>query len=77
MTEPVIPVDNKTLDWPRRVANGVNKLNRWMTARQASALSPFVILDAEPASAAEGSSYYDTSTHKLRVYDGTTWQDAW
>jgi hypothetical protein len=29
-----------------------------------------------PASPQEGMIYYDDSTHKLRVYDGSTWQDC-
>jgi hypothetical protein len=30
-----------------------------------------------PSSPSEGDMYMDSSTHKLRVYDGTTWQDCW
>jgi hypothetical protein len=34
-------------------------------------------LDAAPAAPSEGDTYYDTSLHKLRCWDGTTWQDMW
>ena len=30
-----------------------------------------------PSSPSEGDIYMDSSTHKLRVYDGTSWQDCW
>ncbi|WP_222164740.1 beta strand repeat-containing protein [Edaphocola aurantiacus] len=30
-----------------------------------------------PGSPVEGQAYYDTTLHKLRVWDGTTWQNAW
>jgi hypothetical protein len=30
-----------------------------------------------PSSAAEGDVYYDSTLKKLRVYDGTTWQNCW
>ncbi len=30
-----------------------------------------------PASPVEGTIYMDSTTHKLRCYDGTTWQDLW
>ncbi|MDX9907123.1 MAG: hypothetical protein RBS55_11095 [Bacteroidales bacterium] len=30
-----------------------------------------------PANPAEGDIYMDSSIHKLRVYDGTTWQSCW
>jgi len=41
------------------------------------AKSPFRSLAAAPGSPAEGDCYYDTTTHKLRVYNGTTWNDCW
>lgn len=30
-----------------------------------------------PDNATEGDLYYDATLHKLRVYDGTTWQNCW
>ena len=30
-----------------------------------------------PSSPAEGDIYMDSTTHKLRVFDGTNWQDCW
>jgi roadblock/LC7 domain-containing protein len=32
---------------------------------------------AEPASPEEGDIYMDSTTHKLRAYDGSTWHDLW
>lgn len=34
-------------------------------------------LASAPSGPSEGQAYYDTTTHKLRVYDGTTWQNCW
>jgi hypothetical protein len=30
-----------------------------------------------PAAPAKGDIYFDNVTNKLRVYDGTTWQNCW
>jgi hypothetical protein len=30
-----------------------------------------------PGTPAEGDIYYDSTLHKLRVYDGTAWQNCW
>lgn len=32
---------------------------------------------ATPGSPVEGLTYMDSTTHKLRTYDGTAWQDHW
>lgn len=32
---------------------------------------------AEPSSPSEGDTYMDSTSHKLRTYDGTAWQDHW
>lgn len=32
---------------------------------------------AEPGTPSEGDTYMDSTSHKLRTYDGTTWQDHW
>lgn len=56
-------------DWGRRVSTAVN----WLLGQQI----PFERLSAAPASPVEGQGYYDTVTHKARVYDGTAWQDLW
>jgi hypothetical protein len=34
-------------------------------------------LSAAPTPAAEGDMYMDAGTHKLMVYDGTTWHACW
>lgn len=69
-----VPVDGKGLDWPRKVANAINGLLRTSAARETM---PFQMLDAEPSDPVEGRAYFDTTTHKLRTFDGTTWVDAW
>lgn len=69
-----VPVDGRTLDWPRKVANAINGLITLLTRRGAY---PFEMLTADPADPAEGRAYFSTATHKLRVYDGTSWIDAW
>ena len=37
----------------------------------------FKPLSAAPASPLEGDVYMNSVTHKLMVYDGTTWQACW
>ena len=69
MTSPVIPETFQNKDWPRRVAQAVNRLLRGSTG--------FERLPAAPADPFEGRSYYDTTDHMARTYDGTVWQDHW
>lgn len=73
MTQPV-PVDAKQLDWPRKVANAVNRLIGIVSRREGY---PFEELAADPASPAKGRTYFNTATNKVRVYDGATWNDLW
>lgn len=68
----LIPVDNRSSDWPRKVAEAVNALIVW-TRRSGFAFTP----EAEPSSPAEGQAYFDATSKKLRVWDGTAWQDCW
>jgi hypothetical protein len=51
-----------------RYSNGVIELKNLIQ------LTP---LSDPPASVSEGMIYYDSDDHKLKVYDGTTWQDCW
>lgn len=76
-----VPESNNRIDWPRLVATAVNKLINRMDAEEAKTtdsleqltLSPI----AEPSSPVEGQTYMDSTSHKLRTYDGTSWQDHW
>lgn len=68
----VIPPNNGRADWPRLVANAVNKLTNYMNAKTVT-FAP----TSEPADPVEGQTYMDSITHKLRTYDGTAWQDHW
>lgn len=74
MSVPTVPVDGRGLDWPRKVANAINRLQTIMTAR---ATNPFEALAAAPASPTEGQAYYSLTDHKLKVFDGTVWQNLW
>lgn len=38
---------------------------------------PFEELAAAPGSPGEARTYYDTVLHKLRVWDGSAWQNCW
>lgn len=76
MIQQLVPVDGKTLDWPRRVANAINALTRTVLGLQQPTTTAYQPT-TEPSDPTEGVTYYDSATHKLRVYDGTTWQDAW
>lgn len=69
-----VPVDGKTLDWPRRVANAIKQLQSIIGVRETL---PFQMLDAVPADPVEGQVYYSRTDHMARVWDGSTWQDMW
>jgi hypothetical protein len=64
-----IPESGSAQDWPRKVAQAVNRL---LLGAQG-----FERLPTAPANPFEGRSYYDTTTHKARVFDGTVWNDLW
>ena len=55
----------------------VGTLNTEVAALQAPTIIKFTPLASAPASPSEGWAYYDSTTHKLFVYDGTTWQACW
>lgn len=38
---------------------------------------PFQRLSAAPASPKEGATYYDLTTHKAMVWDGSAWNALW
>lgn len=78
----VVPVDGKTLDWPRRVANAFAAIRRIVAGMISDAITeakphPFEELSGAPASPDEGRTYYDTTLHKARTWDGSAWQDHW
>ncbi len=54
--------------------NDVLKLNATVNVRDALSLKP---LDTAPANPEKGTMYFDNTTNKLRVWDGTAWQDCW
>jgi len=79
----MIPVDARTKDWPRKVANDVNRLlvrigliDGRVGALEAPETITFTPI-AEPLAPVEGMTYMDSTSHKLRVFDGTSWQDCW
>jgi len=39
--------------------------------------APWRSLSAAPSTPAEADCYYNTTTHKLMVWDGSTWQACW
>jgi len=72
--ELLVPATAVAADWPRRVANAIRYL---LAVAEAPLAQPFEQLAAAPASPAEGRTYYDTALHKVRTWDGTTWQSHW
>jgi hypothetical protein len=55
--------------------NDVVKLNGTVTIRDVLKLKPRTT--PPPATPAEGDIYYNSTLHKLMVYDGTAWQACW
>ena len=55
----------------------VGTLNTEVADLQAPTIVKFAPLASAPASPSEGWVYYDSTTHKLYTYDGTTWQACW
>jgi hypothetical protein len=55
-------------DWMRIVATKVNPVLQGF---------PFMQLDSEPASPTEGFTFYDTTVHKVKTWDGSVWRAHW
>lgn len=64
-----VPESYTNKDWPRRVAQAVNRMLRGSRG--------FERLAAAPADPFEGQSYYDLTDHISRTWDGSAWQDHW
>ena len=68
--------DSIALRWDerRRVGIGTATPQRTLHVKDVMRLEPRA---TAPTSPAEGDMYMDSATHKLKVYDGTTWQNCW
>lgn len=55
-------------DWMRMVAAALNPIIRGY---------PFVQLSSDPASPEAGFTYYNTTTNKVRTWDGTIWNNLY
>ena len=68
-------------DWPRLVKQTIDgiirRVLRLETATVYSVETVTFTPTTEPGSPIEGTTYMDSGTHKLRVYDGMGWQDCW
>ena len=64
---PLVPVDGNNADWPRQVANAVNRLN--------INFYPFPSLAVAPTAPGEGQTYYDTALHNVRTWNGSAWMN--
>lgn len=69
MTPQTIPETYLNKDWPRKVAQAVNRLLRGPQG--------FERLNTAPTEPFEGQSYYDMVLHISRTWDGTVWQNHW
>jgi hypothetical protein len=72
----MIPVDARTKDWPRKVANDVNRLLVRVGLLETADTFTFTPI-AEPSDPVEGMTYMDSTSHKLRTWDGSQWNDHW
>lgn len=83
-----IPPTSNRSDWPRLVAQDVNKATNDITAAVAriGALEGATAYTVDtvtftpttaPGSPVAGMTYFDSGTTKLRTWDGSAWQDHW
>lgn len=61
------PTTSNLPEWVRKAALTVNTLLR----------RPFASAPSAPVNPAEGDGYYNTTTHKAQIWDGSVWQDLW
>jgi hypothetical protein len=64
------PTASNMAEWVRKVSAAVNTLLR---ARE----TPFLELDTAPTNPGRGQAYYDTTTNKVRIWNGSAWNDLW
>jgi len=65
----VIPAIWKSVpDWMRMVATAVNPLLQGY---------PFMELESDPASPQRGFTYFNTTSNKVRTWDGSAWNNHW
>ena len=55
-------------DWMRMVARDLNPLVQGY---------PYMQLDSEPTDVEEGFTFYDTTAHVGKTWDGTSWRSHW
>ena len=72
-----VPVDNRRADWPRLAADAIKDAQNAIARQslQVSTLSLVLTPTTAPASPVEGETYYDSSTNKVRTWDGSAWND--
>ena len=87
----MIPETARRPDWPRLVKKEQDKQKKTGKATDAAVAALDLRIDAleapvtvivfvpsaTPASPVEGTTYMDSTTHKLRTYNGTIWNDHW
>ena len=59
--------------------NNVLHLNAAVTVKESVTINDVINLkplSSEPSSPVKGTMYFDNVTNKLRVFDGTVWQDC-
>jgi hypothetical protein len=61
------PTATNMAEWVRKASATINGLLR----------APFQSSDSAPQNPIEGQGYYDLTTHKARIFDGTIWRDLW
>lgn len=71
MTFPAVPT-RQTPDFIFRFGSAINHLLNRIAGGY-----PFPHLDADPSSPSEGYTYFNTTTKKVRTFDGTVFNDHW
>lgn len=77
MTRLVFPETYATPDWPRKVKQVVDQIERRVSALEIAPAQGFEVLAAAPGTPFEGQSYYDNVLKKVRTWDGAAWNDHW
>lgn len=73
-----LPESANRPDWFRLASQRVNGLLNRVAGLEAHTVTAITFTpSAAPASPTEGMTYMDSTTHKLRTYDGTVWNDHW
>ncbi len=81
MTATVFAQAPNKMSYQAVIRNSTNSIGMQVSILQGTAAGNAVMrlepIGSAPSSPSKGDMYFDSTLNKLRVYDGSTWQNCW